>query len=296
MPRLHRAALAVAAALLAAGCARDDRAAAGGDSLLSRDLTLAGAATPPDYSALGDTAANTPAPATAPDRTPASAPVPTPTPAPTRTPRPTPQPVEAPAPMQAAAPAPATAPATAPDSTPAAAASGMRRAIAAGTALSATTRADICSQANGPGDRLVATLSADVTGPDGARLPAGTPVLLEMATPPAGADFAFRPIAVQVDGVLLPVEGAVAADGVASERRVAQGNDKAKVIGGAIAGAVIGKVLGGGTRGAVIGAAGGAAAGTIAANRSATSERCLAAGAVVTVTLSAPLVLATRAP
>ncbi|MCP6769021.1 hypothetical protein NL529_29670, partial [Klebsiella pneumoniae] len=55
-------------------------------------------------------------------------------------------------------------------------AGGSSKSIGAGTAFTATTGAELCSLANRPGDKIVATLTADVTGPDGARLPAGTPV------------------------------------------------------------------------------------------------------------------------
>jgi hypothetical protein len=291
-----------------AACGGDQHAAAT-DSALSRDLTLAAEATPPVLPQLGDTAATTaaatapPAPSTVPSTAASTATGVAPTPPRAPTPRPVP-----PTPAAAQAPPPAAEPTRAASEvvagTGGAAAGGpegaapgpARRAIASGTVLAAATRAAICTQANRPGDRLVATLAADVVGEGGARLPAGTPMLVELATPPAGADFAFRPIAVQVDGRLIPVEGTVAAEGTLSERRVAQGDDKGKVIGGAIAGAILGRVLGGGAKGAVIGAAGGAAAGTIAANRSATSERCLAAGATVTLTLSAPLVLPPGTP
>jgi uncharacterized protein YcfJ len=77
-----------------------------------------------------------------------------------------------------------------------------------------------------------------------------------------------------------------------TERRVSEGNDKAKVIGGAVAGAILGKVLGGSGKSTAVGAAAGAAAGTIAAARSGNVDRCLPAGSTITVTLSSPLVLA----
>jgi len=158
------------------------------------------------------------------------------------------------------------------------------------------TDAEICSIANRPGDRFVATLVQDVSGPDGARIPAGTPVLLEMAPAGDGGSFEFRVKAVQVDGTLVPLEGTVRVDGTLTERRVSKGGDKGKVVAGAIAGAILGRVLGGGTRGTVIGAAGGAAAGTAAAARNSVTERCLPAGATLTVTLSAPLILTQGVP
>ncbi|MEQ1690942.1 MAG: hypothetical protein ABMA00_06635 [Gemmatimonas sp.] len=142
----------------------------------------------------------------------------------------------------------------------------------------------------------MATLTNEVRSPDGAVLAAGTPILVEMSTPNAEGRFAFLVKAVQVEGVLIPVEGSVQVDGATSERRVSKGGDKGKVIGGAIAGAILGRVLGGGTKGTVIGAAGGAAAGTIAAARNTVTETCLPSGATLTVTLSAPLVLTPGTP
>jgi hypothetical protein len=138
----------------------------------------------------------------------------------------------------------------------------------------------------------VAELAEAVNGPDGATLPAGTPILVEMAPPAPDGTFAFRVRSVQVNGELVPVQGTVRVNDEAAvtERRVSKGGDKSKVITGAIMGAIAGRVLGGGTRGTVIGAAGGAAAGTIAAARNTQNERCLPGGAALTITLSAPLV------
>jgi hypothetical protein len=182
----------------------------------------------------------------------------------------------------AVAPAPTPGPAPAP-----------ARSLAAGTALAGKTNAAICSLANRPGDRLVAALSAPVTGPDGATLPAGTPILVEMAPPTADGRFAFRLRSVQVDGELLPVQGTVRVDDetAVSERQVSKGGNQGKVVTGAILGAIAGRVLGGDARGTIIGAAGGAAAGTIASARNTQTERCLPAGATLTITLSTPLVV-----
>jgi hypothetical protein len=196
-------------------------------------------------------------------RTPAPAPV-APTPAPA-----TPEPA-----------APATAPAPAPVT---------RTLLAAGTTLTGATATRVCTTTNRPGDRLVMRLTEDVTGPDGARIAAGTAVLLEVAA--ADSLVTLRVRAIQHDGDLLPLVATAAVDGDLEGARVANGSDKKKVIGGAIAGAIIGQVLGRDTRGTIIGAAGGAAAGAMAARRSGTSERCLPAGAAVRVVLDQPLVV-----
>jgi len=257
------------------------------DSLLSRDLTLAAGDAPVrPLPSTGDTAIGNTAVATTSAST--SAPAHT-------TPRPSAPPaVRPPGPSRAPASAPlaptavAVAPAPTPGPAPAPA-----RSLAAGTALPGKTNAAICSLANRPGDRLVAALSAPVTGPDGAMLPAGTPILVELAPPTADGRFAFRLRSVQVDGELLPVQGTVRVDDetAVSERQVSKGGNQGKVVTGAILGAIAGRVLGGDARGTIIGAAGGAAAGTIASARNTQTERCLPAGATLTITLSAPLVV-----
>lgn len=290
--------------VLAAGCA-DRREVPAVDSALMRDLTLAGSETPaPSSAVLGDTATSTnsatvPLPAPSPTRTPtrsAQVPARVPSRAPARVPTPAPSvPAPAPAPTVATAPV-ATAPAAGTATSNRPGAGTGRRSLGSGTTLVGRTDAQICSIANRPGDRFVATLTSDVTGADGARIPAGTPILVEMATPSADSPFAFRVKAVQVDGTLIPIEGSVRAEGTPTERRVSKGGDKGKVVTGAVAGAILGRVLGGGTKGTIIGAAGGAAAGTIAAARNSVTEYCLPAGATLTVTLSAPLVLTQGVP
>lgn len=292
---------------LAATAACSDRRdqASAMDSSLARDLTLAGSASP--AVSIGDTAVAAPA---APTR---QAAPPTQQKSNTKAPpkpvvaqravsRPTPRPERttsrAPAP---AAPAPvATAPVPeAVASAPAPAPAPARGSIGSGTLLSGTTSAAICSLANRPGDRFVVSLANRVVGSNGAVLEAGTPVLIELAsvgaTPAEGFDFRLR--GVQVAGEFVPAEGRVSVgDATITERSVSGGNDKGKVVTGVIAGAILGRVLGGGAKGAVIGAAGGAAAGTVAAQRSRVSERCMAPGAPISVTLSAPLVLPASAP
>ncbi|AMW03967.1 hypothetical protein GEMMAAP_02200 [Gemmatimonas phototrophica] len=281
------------ALLAACGDARPERSAAI-DSALSRDLTLASSATP--NVAIGDTAvSNSPsAPLPLPDAPrPSPRPtvaVPSPAPAAPRTPRPAPAPLPAPT---AAIPAPTPAPTPVAEApTPAPVPRG--RMIGEGVQLSGATNAAICSLANRPGDRFVVSLDREVTSPDGALLAAGTPVLVELArVDSTTGEMSFRLRGVQVDGEFYPAQGTVrVVDGAVTERKVSKGgSDQGKVITGAIIGGILGRVMGGGTKGAVIGAAGGAAAGTIAAARNNTIERCLSAGATLSTTLTAPLVL-----
>lgn len=174
-----------------------------------------------------------------------------------------------------------------------------RRTVGAGVELTGPTNAPICSRANRPGDRFVVSLSSEVSSPDGARLPAGTPVLVELArVDSASGEMSFRLRGVQVQGEFFPAEGRVTVmDGAVTERKVSKGgSDAGKVATGAVIGGILGRVMGGGARGTIIGAAGGAAAGTIAAARNSTIERCLSAGATLSTTLTAPLVLSPSTP
>jgi hypothetical protein len=270
------------------------------DSALSRDLTLAESATP-DV-AIGDTAVR----AVAPQEVPIEVPIKVPEISainespkrqnkaikPDLSPKSTQAPNTAPAPAPLQAPAPSPAPTS--DPTPAPATAPRARALGPGTVLEGTTNAAICSLAQRPGDRFVVTLGREVTGPDGGSLPAGTPVLVELArVDTAAGDFAFRLRGVQVQGEFIPADGTVRiADAAVTGRKVSKGgSDQGKVLTGAIIGGILGRVMGGGARGAIIGAAGGAAAGTVAAARNTTTERCMAAGATLTATLNVPLTL-----
>ncbi|MFL5608791.1 MAG: glycine zipper 2TM domain-containing protein, partial [Gemmatimonadaceae bacterium] len=69
------------------------------------------------------------------------------------------------------------------------------------------------------------------------------------------------------------------------------GNDRTKVIGGAVAGAVLGQIFGRSTKATVIGAAAGAAAGTAAAHATRSSDACLPQGSPLRLTLSRDLVV-----
>ncbi|MFN5202858.1 MAG: hypothetical protein ACK5HM_13740, partial [Gemmatimonas sp.] len=211
-------------------------------------------------------------------------------------PRPVPQPLPQPKPP-AGAPAPAAAEPSPVDSgrvadTPAPA--GRGRTLAAGTELSGVTREAICTMTYRRGDRLVVSLGREVTAPDGVTLMAGTPVLVEVTQVDSlNGEVQFRLRGLQLQGEFIPADGSVrVTTSSVTERQVSTGgSDKGKVITGAIIGGIMGRVMGGGARGAVIGAAGGAAAGTVMAARARTTERCLAAGATLTATLSSPVSL-----
>jgi len=292
------AALAAAAASLAlAACGGRDKgtdstAALAADSSLARDLALAAGPGTGATTTFGDTAVSAPAAhapaAPTPRRTPAAntapprpAPArPTPSRAPSRTPAPAPRQVvvnPTPAPTREPTPAPAAAPTPAPSG----------RGIAAGTGFGVTTGSKVCTT-NLPGDKLAATIDHDITGRGGAVIPAGSKLVLEVASVDASAPrITFRVRAVDVAGRSYPATAAGDATGPFDRTRVASGgtSDTKKVLGGVAAGAILGQILGHSTKATVIGAAAGAAAGTIAAKAGEKYESCLPAGSSVRLVL-----------
>lgn len=268
--------LAVTLAVGVACSDRHDRAFA--DSELARDLALVNQAPAnPQFmdTALSDAPAPRPVAKAPTPRTRTTTPQRTPAPVVTR-PRiePEPQPVsEQPAPQP------------------------RFRGIRAGTSFALTTGSRVCTN-NLPGDKIVATVTSAVHGEDGAHIPVGTTVVLEVSsvTPgdtPESAQIALRVRSILLDDEAVGMEGnvAVLSDLERQQRAGDGGSDRKKVIGGAVAGAILGQILGKDTRSTVIGAAAGAAAGTAAAAASRRYDACLPAGAAVRVTTSQPIAL-----
>ncbi len=301
--------MSVAVALALGACDRRSQRVSTADSLLSRDLTLA-AATPRITAAplLGDTAGRTDSPVALPklsappiarsQLSPAT---------PTVMVRSTP-PVAVPAapadPQGLVAGTPAIATpvpygvnfdAAAGQAVAASAGStggSGNNELAFGTVIVGRTNGQICARANRPGDRLVITTTTDSFSPDGARLPAGSQIVVEMTAPEAGSEFAFRAKSVQVDSALLPIYGTVRVDSPTPTSRTVdrERTGKQSTLGTAVKGAILGALLGG-SKGAIIGAAGAVAAGAVVDRRNSVSERCLPSGVSLSVVLSAPLVL-----
>lgn len=283
MPR-SIAALALGFATLVACADRDSQALA--DSELARDLALANQT--PVYPQFADSAeSSAPEPQRVQPQPPRQTKVATRTttaprrPTPTVVPRPRPS---APDPIEEQpAPAPAAEP---------------RRVagFGAGTSFSISTGTEVCTT-NLPGDKIVATLDHAVTGENGAYLPAGTSVVLEVAsvTPgdrPEAAQISLRVRSIVINDEAISVPATVSIQSDLERRaRADGGSDKKKVIGGAIAGAIIGQVVGRDTRSTVIGAAAGTAAGAAAAAASRKYDACLPAGSQVRVTTSQQITL-----
>jgi hypothetical protein len=295
MPNAARAnvlrACTVGVALFVATACTDRaaKARAAADSDLARDLALASSQPAAQATFQDTTVAPAPTPAKRVENEP-------PAPVRTRTARqpkretpkpvaqtPAPQPIPTPVVMApAAAPAPAPAPAS----------------IGAGSGLALTSGSKVCTGTNLPGDKLVATVNEAVTGSNGAVIPAGSSVVLEVASVTPGdngqsAQITFRVRSVVVNDKTYTVAAEVTPLTPLEKTKVA-GNpnaDRNKVIGGAIAGALIGQMIGHNTKGTVIGAAAGAATGAAVAKSGEKWEGCLPAGAAMRLTLNSALVL-----
>jgi hypothetical protein len=282
-------ALSIAAALaFAAGCSDRSPKQSAVDSNLARDLALAGAQ--PVQPTFQDTPV-APAPVRA-SRAPDHNPAPIKSRASNRpivqTPRPVVQtPAPQPAPMvvaQAAAPVPAPAPAPA--------------QIGAGIGFGVTGGSQICSSAL-PGEKMAATVNSPITGSNGAVIPAGSAVVLEVASVSGGPNgdtptINFRVKAVVINDKTYPISADVTPEGTIVKTKIANADpnaDKKKVIGGAIAGAILGQIIGHNTKGTVIGAAAGAATGAAVAKSGEKWEGCLPAGSAYRITLTQPIVM-----
>jgi hypothetical protein len=286
--RIARRSLASLAALaLLAGC-RDRTPAPVADSALAQDLALAqrpGSAP----MVFNDAPVGSNAPAAKAPAAPTRRPEPPRATAPR--PKPTPRRESPPAPVAHTPREPAPA-VTQPASTPAPAA-GI---IGAGSRIGLSTNGRVCAATALAGDKYTATVTSETVGSNGAVIPAGSTVVLEVASvdradPIESSRIQFRIRAIDVNGSPEPVDGTVATLGSLEKVQTAGSNDKTKVIGGAVAGALLGRIFGHSTKATVIGAAAGAAAGTAAAHASRTTDACLPEGSSLQLTLSREIVV-----
>lgn len=270
---------ALALLLTAAACGGGDNAgdALSGDDALGRDLALAGQdSVQPALEDVPEAEAPVVAPVT-----------PTPTPPPTTRPpaaRPTtpaPRPVATtPAPAPAAEPAPVVP---------------AEGSIASGSSMRFVTNTNVCTGVTNVGEKFTARLSGSLEGSNGATIPAGSTGTFEVVTAKRAENqnddtyLTVRLISVTVDGNVYPVQARTESAATTRVRAASSGTDAKKVATGAAIGAIAGRILGKDTKGAVVGAAAGAAAGTAAAIGTADFDTCLNSGAVIAVTLSAPV-------
>lgn len=283
----------ITATVLAAGCR--DRTPPATDSALAQDLAMAQRGGPAGPTVFNDAPIGGAAPmsrtnaAPSPRPEPPRANAPVPRPSPRRQPPPapvarTPQPAPPQPVATAEAPTPAPAPAPAP---------GI---IGSGSRVGMTTNGAVCTANLLPGDKFTATVSSGTVGSNGAAIPVGATVVLEVASvdrsdPIESSRITFRVRSVDVNGEPHPVSGDVAVLAPMDKVQSSNGNDRNKVIGGAVAGAVLGRIFGKSTKATVIGAAAGAAAGTAVAHSSRDSEACLPQGSPLRLTITRDIVV-----
>lgn len=275
------------AAFLLAACNKGESDALSQDSALSRDLARVGT----------DTAAQ-PQLKDVPAEAPAPAPI-------QPEPRPQPRP-KAKAPAKST-PAPTPSPAAPPANTTesgnkvATGAAGSEKplgSIGAGTILNLASTEKVCTNTHHVGDRFVATVSNDVAGVNGASIPAGSKVVIEVTKLKRSEntndriEIGLRVVSIAIgDKTYTPDADIVSAE-VDRVRASTKGNDAKKVLGGAVAGAILGQVIGKDRKGTIIGAAAGAAAGGAAAAATANYEGCVNNGGQISVKLNAAMTVA----
>jgi outer membrane lipoprotein SlyB len=106
----------------------------------------------------------------------------------------------------------------------------------------------------------------------------------------------FRVRSIDVNGTPQQAAGEVATLGALEQVQASGGNDRTKIIGGAVVGAVLGRIFGGSTKATVIGAAAGGAAGTAAARASRSGDACLPQGSTLQLTLARDIVFGRDGP
>jgi hypothetical protein len=292
--RRFRAPLALCAALAAAACTVKDNKAdstLAADSALNHDLQLANQDTSlqPQLQDVPATPAQPAPAASTPSSTPASRPTTSrPT---TTTSRPT---------TTTKKPTPTTT-TTASGNTvtrnPAGTSSGGGAVgtIASGTSLSLRSNDRVCTNTYKVGQTFTASLANAVSGSNGATIPAGANVTLEVTQLKRSENvndkivMEFAVKSVSFGGHSYAVNGEVASADVQRVRNQPQSKDVQKVATGAVIGAIAGQILGKNTKSTVVGAAAGAAAGAGAAAATANYEGCVPDGGSMVVNLSAPL-------
>jgi len=171
---------------------------------------------------------------------------------------------------------------------------GRVASIGAGTTISMTSGARVCTNTHKPGDKFTATVTNAVQGSNGAVIPAGATAVVQVTSversenvnDPARLGLVVQ--SVRFNGKTYPIDATITNVATTTDRESTKGDDAKKVIGGAIAGAVIGQILGKDTKSTVIGAATGAAAGTAIAMGTGDYAGCIPSGGNITVRLNSP--------
>ena len=179
-PVMRWTVIGVALAACAACSDRESTSRGAADSSLSRDLALANAQTSASPQLRDTATAPAPAPASHEQREDRPAPVRTHTARRPQVEQPPQQSHAAPPPSQPVPVMPAPTPAQLPAATPA-----PSREIGSGSTFALTNGSKVCTS-NVPGDKIVATLNESVTGSNGAVIPSGSTVVLEVASTTPG--------------------------------------------------------------------------------------------------------------
>lgn len=167
--------------------------------------------------------------------------------------------------------------------------------IASGTSLALRSNARVCTNTYTVGQTFTATTSESTSGTNGATIPAGAIVNLEVTNLKRSENvrdnivMEFAVKSVSFGGRTYPVSATVADAQIDKIRNEPKSKDVQKVVGGAIVGAIAGRILGGSTKGTVIGAGAGAAAGAGVAAGTANYEGCVADGSTMHITLNSPV-------
>jgi hypothetical protein len=256
------------------------------DTALSRDLAMAGRDTSaqPQLNDVPATPAAEPA-------APAATPMRTTTPRPART---TPKPAPKPAAPEVTASG-NTVTRNTPGTSASAAGGGAVGTIPSGTDLALRSNARVCTNTYTVGQTFTASLANAVSGSNGATIPAGANVTLEVTQLKRSEnvndkivmEFAVR--SVSFGGKTYPVTGTVSNADVERVRNQPKNKDAQKVATGAVVGAIAGQIFGKSTKSTIIGAAAGAAAGAGVAAGTSNYEGCVPDGGAIAVSLSAPL-------
>jgi len=290
--RRFRAPLALCVAFAAAACTVKDNKSDStlvADSTLNRDLQLANQDTSlqPQLRDVPATPAEPTPAASRPSSTPASRPSTsgrTTTPAKTTTTRPAPTTTTT-----------ASGNTVTRNPTGSSSGGGAVGTIASGTSLSLRSNARVCTNTYKVGQTFTASLASSVSGSNGATIPAGANVTLEVTQLKRSENvndkivMEFAVKSVSFGGRSYAVNGSVASADVERVRNQPQSKDVQKVATGAVIGAIAGQILGKNTKSTVVGAAAGAAAGAGAAAATANYEGCVPDGGSIVVNHSAPL-------
>jgi hypothetical protein len=166
--------------------------------------------------------------------------------------------------------------------------------IAAGTTMSLTPTATVCTNTNKVGDKITATTQSAVVGSNGAVIPAGSTVTLTVTQLKRSENqndqiiMGFAVNSVSFGGKTYPLDASIESTNITRVRNQPKSKDAPKVAIGAGIGAIAGQVLGKNTKSTVIGAAVGAAAGGAAAAATANYEGCIQNTSTMVIKLNSP--------